>query len=290
MTSKRSSFNLSIAEHEKDRLEQIALELGQTWGDRPNVSKLIKSIAQGKLRVAANHDWSRERVDTLIHGLNLLIDAGHINEAKCLAGVLVERSEINQPLREMIQAFVSQPRKAWRPLIEHALKQFRPFRLTYQDAAGRIFNFTVHHAKIERHENREYLDCWCDETEGNQDVDALKHNWCLRFDHIPDEAVISPAGGLWQPELDYVDVEIHLLNRLAIAYESKSKSDRLNQWDPERQVRRVVRRITNTFWFFREVRRYGGDCIIVGPKEVRDRFAEDALRMAAHYVDAEHTR
>ncbi|MDB9527146.1 hypothetical protein PN498_14185 [Oscillatoria sp. CS-180] len=137
--------------------------------------------------------------------MTLLKDAGHTEEALCIANILLERSEINLPLRAMIQAFVERPGKPWRHTIDQYLKQFRPFRLSYQDAASRIFHFTVRHAKAEHHENREYLDCWCDETLGNSDIEVLKHNWCLRFDHIPDEVVITPAEGLWRPELAYVD-------------------------------------------------------------------------------------
>jgi predicted DNA-binding transcriptional regulator YafY len=285
MARKRSSITLSIADHEKDQLERLALAFGQTWGEKPNVSKLLKAIARGHLRLAANHDWSPERIDTLNRALTLLRDAGHINEALCLAHLLLERSELNQPLRAMIQGFIEQPGKPWRTLIERYLRQYRPFRLMYQDAAGRLFHFTVRYARIYRHEDREYLDCWCDETEGNQDIEALRHNWCLRLDHIPDEAIISPVEGQWQPELAYVDVELHLFNRLAIAYESKSKRDQLNEWDTERQVRRVVRRVHYTFWLFREVRRYGADCVVVEPSDVRDRFAQGAIAMAAHYTD-----
>lgn len=40
-------------------------------------------------------------------------------------------------------------------------------------------------------------------------------------------------------------------------------------------TRRVVRQITNLFCFFREVRRYGPDCVVVSPTEVRDRFAAE---------------
>jgi len=289
MARKRPSITLSVEEREKARLEQLALEFGQTWGDKPNVSKLLKAIAQGKLRLAANHDWSRDRIDTLYRGLNLLRDRGYTEEALCLARVLLERSEANLPLKVAIQEFVDRPGKPWRHTVDQYLMQLRPFRLSYQDAAARIFHFTVRHAKIEHHENREYLDCWCDETEGNLDIEALKHNWCLRFDHIPDEAIISPAEGSWQPELAHIDIEFHLLNRLAIAYKSKSKADRIDEKNPETGIRRVVRRIHNTFWFFREVRRYGADCVVVGPKEVRDRFAQEAISMARHYTTDEAT-
>ncbi|MGD1861743.1 MAG: WYL domain-containing protein [Leptolyngbyaceae cyanobacterium] len=50
-------------------------------------------------------------------------------------------------------------------------------------------------------------------------------------------------------------------------------------------IRRVVRQIRSTFWFFREVRRYGAECIVIGPKEVREHFAQDAIAMARHYLD-----
>jgi predicted DNA-binding transcriptional regulator YafY len=63
----------------------------------------------------------------------------------------------------------------------------------------------------------------------------------------------------------------------------------VNEWNPDTQERRVVRGITNTFWFFREVRRYGADCVVVGPKEVRERFARDAVAMARHYSDMSHS-
>jgi predicted DNA-binding transcriptional regulator YafY len=289
MTRKNRSVTLSIEEHEKAQLEQLALEYGQTWGDRPNISKLVKAIAQGKLRIANNHDWSRERINTLNRILNWLKDAGERNDALAIAHFLLERSELNHPLRQEIQAWVNHPGAPWRLDLDRCLLRQRPFRLTYQDAADRIWNFTVRHATIERHEDRQYLDCWCDETEGNRDVEALSHNWSLRLDRIPEEAVISPTEGHWQPELSHIQVEFRLLHGLALGYQSKTKADVVNEWDPDTQERRVVRGITNTFWFFREVRRYGADCVVVGPKEVRERFARDAVAMARHYSDMSHS-
>jgi len=45
MTRKGESITLSISKQQKGRLEGIALAFGQTWGDSPNVSALIKAIA-----------------------------------------------------------------------------------------------------------------------------------------------------------------------------------------------------------------------------------------------------
>jgi len=286
MPRKRASITLSIADREKAELERLALEFGQTWGeDKPNISRLVKAIAQSKLRLAVNHDWGSDRLNALYQALNLLKDQGKQSEALILAHLLLERSELSLPLRQEIQAFVDQPSHPWRQAVERYILQHQPFRLTYQDAAERIWRFTVRHARITPREDRQYLECWCAETEGNQDIPSLQHNWSLRLDRIADEAVISPVEGDWRPNLDQVEVEFHLLGGLALAYRTKQEGDRVNEWLGDRQIRRVVRSITNTFWFFREMRRYGAECAVIGPSEVRDRFAGEAIAMARHYAE-----
>lgn len=283
MTRKGRALTLSVSEQEKAQLEQLALDFGQTWGENPNVSKLVKAIAKGELRLAANHGWSRDRIDALNLARTHFIDAGRLSEALTIADLILERSELSQPLRQEVQAFVERPSVPWRVDIEQCIRRQRPFRLAYQDAAGRIWNFTVRHAKIVTYEERQYLDCWCDETEGNTDIPELIHNWGLRLDRIPEEAVISPASGHWQPELAYIDVEIHLLNRLAFAYRSKQGFDISNEWNANLQVRQVIRRIHHTFWFFREVLPYGADCVVVSPKHVRQRFGQEVASMMQNY-------
>lgn len=284
MTRKGRALTLSISDHEKAQLEQLALNFDQTWGDNPNVSKLVKAIAKGELRIAANHDWSRDLISALNLARTQLIDDGKLSEALIIANLMLERSELSQPLRQEVQDFVNKPSVPWRLDIEQCIRRQRPFRLTYQDAAGRIWNFTVRHAKILPYEDRQYLDCWCDETEGNTDIPELIHNWCLRLDRIPEEAVISPADGHWQPELAHVDVEIHLLNGLAFAYRSKQNFDITNEWKADLQVRRVVRRIHHTFWFFREVLPYGADCAVISPEHIRYRLSQEIANMLKHYV------
>lgn len=283
MSRKRPSITLSVDDYEKAELERLSLEFDQKWGDKPNISKLMKAIARGKLRLAKNHDWSRDRIDTLNKALNILKDEGYLEEALELAHLLLERSELSHPLRQEIQQWTDNPTTLWRVDLDRCLRLHRPFKLIYQDAADRLWNFTVRHAKIECHEERQYLDCWCDETAGNQDVPALQHNWSLRLDRIPDEAVIAPAEGHWQPELNHIQVELHLFKGLAFGYRTKTDADLSNEWLADQQRRRVVRRIHSTFWFFREVRRYGADCVIVSPDKVRDRFKQDLLAMLEHY-------
>jgi len=114
MTRKKRSITLSIEEHEKVQLEALALEFDQTWGDNPNVSKLVKAIAQGKLRLAANHDWSRDRINMLNRILGWLKDDGQLDAALELAHILLERSELNDPIRNELSSWDDHPRAPWR--------------------------------------------------------------------------------------------------------------------------------------------------------------------------------
>ncbi|MGF1497258.1 MAG: helix-turn-helix transcriptional regulator [Elainellaceae cyanobacterium] len=287
MTRKGRAITLSVDDHQKAQLEAIALEFNITWGDKPNISQLVKTIADGKLRVAANHDWTGDRINILNQARNLLIDAGEIDSAVAIAQLLLERGELSIPLRQELEQFVHQPVSPWRLEVERLIRRQQPFQLAYQDAAGHILNFTVRYAEIVRHEERQYLDCWCDETEGNRDIPELIHNWCLRLDRLANDAAISPMAGRWRPAgLDQVPVEMHLTGGLAFAYRTKSGADVVNEWHPERpQVRRVVRQITSTFWFFREVLRYGEECEVVSPAGVRSLMKHKADALSALYQD-----
>ena len=48
MNEKRS-ITLSLKPHQKQRLEQLAIAFDCLWGDRPNVSELVKAVADGRL-------------------------------------------------------------------------------------------------------------------------------------------------------------------------------------------------------------------------------------------------
>jgi hypothetical protein len=283
MTKRRPSITLTLSAQEKQALEALAEEFDIHWGDKPNVSELIKRIAQGKLRVVANDDWSRDRINTLNQARLLLMDRGKTPEALAIAHLLLERSELNTPLRNELIAYVAKPAPAWRLEIEKHIYRLQPFRLSYQDAADRIWDYTIYYAEIKRHGDREYLDCWCEETVGNQDLPELQHNWCLRFDRIPEETAITEVRGHWR-HLDFIEAEFHLLDGLAFAYQTKTDADQVNEWHPElEKVRRVIRKVTNTFWFLREIRRYGADCILVSPPELRDRFIDEQIQHLKRY-------
>ncbi|MGF1938417.1 MAG: WYL domain-containing protein [Nostoc sp. ChiQUE02] len=282
MSRKGQSITLSISDEDKSQLEAIARELGVMRGERPNISALVEAIARQQFLVAPNNNWSESRIRVLAQAIQTLTDTGQLEEAQVIASLLLERSEVSLPLRKEIERFLKTPPPPWRLEIERYILRQQPFQISYHDAADRFWSFSIRYAQITLHERRQYLDCWCDETEGNQDLPELIHNWCLRLDRIP-EAAIVPIEGEWHSSLDRIEVEMHLFAGLAFAYQAKPEDD-INEWLLDKaRVRRVVRRVSSTFWFSREVMQYAPDCIVISPENVRDRLKQKLLTLCQLY-------
>jgi predicted DNA-binding transcriptional regulator YafY len=285
VSRKGQSITLSISDQDKAALEALALELGMMWGERPNISKLVEAIARRGLLIGYNHDWSESRIKALVQAISALTDTGQSENAQTVARLLNERSELSIPLRREIERFLETPPIPWRLDLERYIGQQQPFQLSYRDAAERAWTFTIRHAQIAIHERRQYLDCWCEETEGNQDIPELMHNWCLRLDRIP-EAAIVPIEGTWRSSLDTVEIEMHLFGGLAFAYQAKTE-DTFNEWIPHRpQVRRILKRVSQTFWLTREILAYGPDCVILSPPSLRQRIQEKLAEAQSRYREA----
>jgi len=288
MTRKGRAITLSLSEQDKIALQTIATELGYTWGDNPDISKLVEAIAQQKLLIAPNNDWSTDLIATLHQAMTCLHDRGDSKNAQIIAELLLKRSELKNPLRREIERFRETLQKPnWRQRLEQFIDRQQPFQLAYQDAAQRIWTFHIQYAEIIYRDRREYLDCWCQETDGNTDLPKLKHNWTLRLDRIAD-AALSPLEKKWRPDLDHLKVELHLYNGLAFAYEPKPQ-DVHNEWMPNQsQVRKVLRNVSSTFWLFREILPYGEDCLIVSPTEMKHQLRNKLQMLCNRYDDAVH--
>lgn len=285
MTRKNQAITLSIAEREKKALENLALEFGKTWGEKANISQLIKAIARRELIIAPNHDWGNQRIETLEQVRKLLLDNNLISEAEEIARILQERSELSLQFRSEIEKFLAKPKPQWRNRLENLIKRQQPFRLTYQDVAERQWTFTVLHGELRLIEKHQYLICTCDETEGNQDIPELKHNWTLRLDRIQD-ALIIPLEYEWQKELDSIPVKFKILNNLAFGYaKEEPKIDDISVGDIEGNPpqRIITRKVWSTFWFFREIAGYWDDCLIISPDSVHKKFQAKLEKLCDPY-------
>ncbi len=181
--------------------------------------------------------------------------------------------------------FVCQPRtEAYTRVEEQALDfidRKQPFRIAYIDAQARAWSFTVRYAQRVRREKKYYLECWCEETQGNYDLSELQHNWNLRFDRISDAKLI-PIEGEWRIGLDTVEVEFALLRGLAHAYQPRT-NDISDIWEGDESKRIIKRNISSTFWFIREVLPYGKDCVVIAPVRVRDRLVKELEAALENY-------
>lgn len=287
MTRKNQAITLSIKAGEKKALENLALEFGKTWGEKPNISKLIEAIAKKELRIAPNHRWSYERIETLEKARKLLLDQGLIPEAEEIARILQERSdrELTIQFRQEIEKFLEKPKPLWRKKIEHFIHCQQSFKLIYQDASERQWNFTVLHGELRTIEKHQYLVCTCEETEGNQDLPELQHNWGLRLDRI-QEAVVTDIKLPWKTYLDSIEVQFKVYRRLAFNYaKEEPKIDDLLvgeiEGDPAQRL--ITRQVWSSFWFFREIAKYWENCEIISPQNLREEFKEKLRSLGQLY-------
>ncbi len=283
MSRKGESITLSISDRDKSQLEEIALELGMMWGDRPNISKLVEAIARKQIQISKNNDWSSDRIESLSRTFSLLVDYGELEKAQVIAHLLLERSELNKPLRREIERFLDKPPEIWRHTIDRYIKQQQPFQLQYLDAAEHPHKFSIYYAKVTAHDKRLYLDCWCEDIARTDTVPALQHNRSLRLDRISPEAAITPIQGKWRSQLDQIHVTFNLSGNLAFAYKPRDE-DIDNTWlDCNPPIRQIIRKISNTFWFYREIIPYAEDCEIIEPDDVREKFKEKVRSLYLKY-------
>lgn len=285
MGRKGESITLSISERDKKQLEALAAEYGMTWGEKPNISQLLKAIAKKELLIARNNDWTQERIKALDTARKVLVDAGNtgnMDSAIEIAKLLQERSELTIPFRGEIDNFLETPQAPWRQKIDNFIRRQQPFRLSYQDAAERNWHYTVRYAQIQSIEKRQYLVCRTDESEGNQDLEQLSHNWTLRLDRIQD-ATVAAIDTPWLDDLERIEVSFELRGGLVFAYRSKPHDLKVEDIEDTLSRRRVTRRIFNTFCFFREIAAYYGDCVIVEPENVRSLYLEKVRYLFEQY-------
>jgi predicted DNA-binding transcriptional regulator YafY len=277
MPRKKETITLSIPPGTKEQLEAIADRLGIHWGKSPSISGLLVAIAQQQLEVGKPFALDDLQVDALRQAIEDLIDTGHVEAAQVIMLLLLERGNLETPLRQSLLQQVGQPMEAWRVRVNQLIEARQPFHLSYCNSQKQTLEYTVHFATIVPYEKRMYLQIWGQETEDSDDIPELIHNRCLRLDRIQS---IVPTSGEWRGELDEVQVQLQFYGWLVKAYDPKPEdaSDRVVG-----NVRQVIRRVSNPFWLIREVFRYGKDCEIVSPKSVRDRFRQELKVMNQRY-------
>ncbi len=270
MVRKKDTITLSIPPGTKEKLEEIARSLNIKWGKEPSISGLIVAIAQQTIEVGKPFTLDSNQVSALQQAIKALNDIGRIGEAQTVLALLLERGNLEAPLRQSLIKQISQSSQGWRIQIEDWMKKQQPFYLLYRNSQGQELEYTVRHAEPRSFDSRFYLLIWCEETQDVEndipDLPELWHNRCLTYDRIKSAV---PINGDWRGKLDYLIVHLHFQGWLKKGYQPKDGD--IND-EVVGDVRQVVRRVVNEFWLIREVLRYEENCVIASPDSMRDRL------------------
>jgi len=277
MSRKKETLTLSVPPGIKDRLEAIAFRLGIFWGKSPSISGLLVAIAQHEVELGEPFTLTTVQVQSLEKATKLLHDSGEIEAAQILLGLLLDKGNLEPPMRQKLLKQVSQTTEAWRIRLNQLIDAHQSFKLFYQSKPDEVSEYTTLSAQIRLYDKRLYLEIWCEQVEPRT-IPELAHNRCFRLDKIVN---LLPASETWRESIDYLKVHIYFFGGLARNYEAKEDEDVENAMVGD--VRHVVKRVSNLFWLFRDVRRYGKDCEIVSPENVRKRFQDELREMCDRY-------
>ncbi|WP_045056973.1 helix-turn-helix transcriptional regulator [Aliterella atlantica] len=253
--------------------------------DYRSVSAFVQAIAIGQISLG-RVTLSKLEQQTILTAVLALTERAELKAARTLASFALDNLLLEEELTKQLDDAASAIASPWIERIEEYIDRQQPFGLSYQDGAGRVWSYNVRFAQVIWREKRNYLECWCEETEGNRDLEELQHNWTLRLDRIIDAAIV-PLEGDWHDGLDCIDVEFQLLDGFAHAYARRSSDITTNWQSIEPPIKQVQRRISNTFWFVREMLTYGKDCVVVVPEPVRDRMIDEHKAAIGNY---QHSR
>ncbi|MGK7924289.1 MAG: helix-turn-helix transcriptional regulator [Spirulina sp.] len=282
MKRKKETLTLSIPPGTKTQLEEVARREKVFWGENPSISGLLVAIARGEIETGKPFSFSPAQIHALDRAVKVLTDAGRMNEAKTIIELLVERGQLEAPLRQKLLKAITHETEAWRRVIDMHIEREEPFHLIYSKNPQEQEEFNVRFGCIQFIEKRFYLEAWCEEMTEDEPIPELQHNRCFRLDKILN---VLRHDGIWRKEgLGTIEVYLHFYGRMAEVYESKEEDiDDKVEGEGKDKIRKVVKKTSNPFWLVREVMRYGKNCEIVSPKEVRDRLKKDLKKMCEQY-------
>ncbi len=281
MPRKKDTITLSIPPGTKEKLEEIARSLNITWGKEPSISGLIVAIAEKSLEVGKPFTFESNQINALQQALKVLNDAGRIGEAQTVLALLLDRGNLETPLRQSLMKQISSSTQGWRIQIEDWMNKQQPFYILYRNSQGQELEYTVRHAEPRSFDSRFYLLVWCEETQDVEnhipELPELWHNRCLTYAGIKSAV---PINGEWKSSLSYIEVYLHFRGWMKKAYQPKD--DDIDDKDLG-EVRQVVRKVANELWLMKEVLRYEDNCVIVSPENVRDRLKQKLLTLCDLY-------
>ena len=265
-------MHLRILDEIGDKLQAKAVGMGFTAKGRPSPTALLKAIALGEISLSPTEELQVLAQELIKDNRYKLAE-----QLAQIAGFELKEAQIIKEIKEKIQ-------------------QQQPFRLSYLDAAGKAFVFDCSYAQISSYENKQYLEVsFVNEVGGNVELgrgnnlesnsrlqapahsasacstpirkidsnspEPLKTNRCLKLHRVPEDSRLEDLPKLTWGDLSYLEISFELYGNLAYSY-SQEEGDRT---EPIKDGILVTRKVSNDFFFLRQILRYGDRCKIVAP-------------------------
>jgi hypothetical protein len=283
MQRHQTSITLSVPPDTKERLTQLAQTLGILWGAKPSPSKLVAAIAEGKVSVGAAVRPDAEQLDALVAAVRLLLAQGEMNKAQALIRMTTARGGLPEEVLNLLFLELAQVALAWRASIEQAISRREPILVTYGGSKPEPSSYVARYAEFRSRMGQWYVDIRTGDGVGDSmEIPGLEENRCLRLDRVQKVApAFHPSG--WADEgLATVVADLRCFEDSAKYY--KRHPDDLPDetvYDEAAGTRRVRRKVSNSWWFARDIVVLGPDVVVEGPpalvEKVRERL-RGALR------------
>jgi predicted DNA-binding transcriptional regulator YafY len=279
----QTTLTLSVPPGTKDRLAAIAERLGLRWGEQPSPSKLVAAIADGSVSVGAPVGLTGAQAAALLEALRALHDTGHVPEARELAPLLTSTGHLGPDQRMAVYAELARSELPFRGVIEEAIAHRTPIVLQYLGLKGTPSQYLARHVELTIRERRWYVDIYT-EDKPSADIPELAHNRCLRLDKIVSAVPVLHAER-WAPELSSIVAQLRLHGEDARYYERHDDDVHVGDLVETAAVpeRAVMRRVTFSWWFVRDILRHGSACRVEGPPALVEVVAGHLRRASERY-------
>lgn len=274
------------SDEQYQRFLDLALRYQLLHQGNPSASGLAQAIADKILWI---FDPSKENpkdseIDVLVRALWLISDMGNVEICLKIIEIL-KRYEIPLPLLQEAIRIQLSIKKEWIEKVQVFLNQQQPFTMSYRSSSGESKNYTVVFGKLEYIERHRYLVAKILTNKLNEFIPELSPNRTFRLDRLRDVEVAPNAAITWEPGLATILVKFALLGDWARSYEAKPEDVEVSfgTWEDGNYCKIVSRRVSNWFFFQREVLRYGRRCVVMEPPDAKNLMLEEITKMAENY-------
>lgn len=288
MQRQQTTLTLSVPTETKERLSALAERFDLRWGDKPSPSKLVAAIADGSLRIGEPSRFGLEEIKALIHAIKALYAGGDASSAKVLTSLALSYQEQFGSLEtEQIYKAMADGAFAWRDTIEQAINARQPFVILYRGNKDVSSHYVVKYAEIRQIFGNWYVDIRSDDAvSSSKDLPELRENRSLRLDKI-DKIVSTILPIPWAEDgLQSIIVSMKFFDEDAAFYERHPDDIDVSECvDDAVKYRMVRRKVTNSWWFIRDILRHGDNAVILSPNELTKKAEDRFQRAVGRYRD-----